>query len=157
MECLFCRKIMIWRHLGKWRKRCSISVLVRNPSTALPQWKTPRYPSHRRLGRSQSWSACANPARNRSRVVRFVASNYGDWTISANSNGDRRRNNDDHDNNNNNNTQEVLGRTNRQLSFYTTMDAHITTSPRILRCRGKVFTELLPINDSGIHRQPLPW
>jgi hypothetical protein len=50
------------------------------------------------------------------------------------------------------NKQEVLGRTNRQLSFDTTMVAQITTPP-IIRSRGNVFTELLPGNDRGIHKQ----
>jgi hypothetical protein len=49
--------------------------------------------------------------------------------------------------------QEVLGRTNRLLSFNKTRIAYKTTPPTILRCRGKVFTELLPSNDRGVHRQ----
>jgi hypothetical protein len=47
--------------------------------------------------------------------------------------------------------QEVLGRTNRLLSFDTTRTAQKMTVPTILRCRGNVFTELLPSNDRGIH------
>jgi hypothetical protein len=49
--------------------------------------------------------------------------------------------------------QEVLGIINRLFSFDTTRTAQKTTPPTILRCRGDVFTELLPSNDRGIHRQ----
>jgi hypothetical protein len=48
--------------------------------------------------------------------------------------------------------QEVLEITNRLLSFDTTRTVQ-KTPPTILRCRGNVFTELLPSNDRGIHRQ----
>jgi hypothetical protein len=44
-------------------------------------------------------------------------------------------------------------RTNRLLSFYTTHTTEKTMPPTILRCRGKVFTELLPSNDRRIHRR----
>jgi hypothetical protein len=46
--------------------------------------------------------------------------------------------------------QEVLGRTNRLLSYETTRTPKKTTPPTILRCCGNVFTELLPSNDKGI-------
>jgi hypothetical protein len=49
--------------------------------------------------------------------------------------------------------QDVLGRTNRLLSFDTTWTAQKTMPPTILRCRGNVFTELLSSSDRGIHRQ----
>jgi hypothetical protein len=47
------------------------------------------------------------------------------------------------------------GKNYRLLSFHTTRTAQKTTYPTILHCRGNVFTELLPSNDSGIHRQTL--
>jgi hypothetical protein len=43
---------------------------------------------------------------------------------------------------------KVLGRTNRQLSFDTTRNAH-KTSPTILLCCANVFTEPLPSNGRG--------
>jgi hypothetical protein len=48
--------------------------------------------------------------------------------------------------------QDVLVRTNRLLSFESTRTTQETAPPTILRCRGNVFTELLPSNDRGIHR-----
>jgi hypothetical protein len=45
--------------------------------------------------------------------------------------------------------QEVLGRTNRLLSFDTIRAAQKTTPPTILPCRGNTFTELLPRNGKG--------
>jgi hypothetical protein len=42
-------------------------------------------------------------------------------------------------------------RTIRLLSFDATGIAQKTAPPTILRCRGNVFTELLPSNDRGIH------
>jgi hypothetical protein len=48
---------------------------------------------------------------------------------------------------------EVVGRTNRLLSFDTTRTAQETTPPTILPCSGNVLTELLPSNDRMIHRQ----
>jgi hypothetical protein len=51
------------------------------------------------------------------------------------------------------NEQEILGRINRLLSFATRWTTQKTTHSTILRRRGNVFTELLPSNDSGIHRQ----
>jgi hypothetical protein len=59
-----------------------------------------------------------------------------------------------------NRKQEVLGRTNRLLSFNTTCAAYETmfqTIPLLLhvhadcQCRGNVFTMPLPSNDRGIH------
>jgi hypothetical protein len=52
---------------------------------------------------------------------------------------------------NNKKKKGVLGRTNL-LSSDTTRTAQKTTPPTILRCRGNVFTELLPSNERGIHR-----
>jgi hypothetical protein len=49
--------------------------------------------------------------------------------------------------------QEVLVRTNCLLSFDTTWTSWKVTHPRILHCRGNVFTEPLPSNDRGIHIQ----
>jgi hypothetical protein len=49
--------------------------------------------------------------------------------------------------------QEVPGKTNRLLSFDMTRTPWKTLPPTILRCRGNIFTELLPSNDKGIHRQ----
>jgi hypothetical protein len=49
--------------------------------------------------------------------------------------------------------KEVAGRTNSLLSFDKKRVAWKTTRPTILLCRGNVFTELLPTNDRGIHRQ----
>jgi hypothetical protein len=49
--------------------------------------------------------------------------------------------------------QEVLGRMIRLLFFDTTRAAQEKTPPTILRCRRDVFTESLPSNDRGIHRQ----
>jgi hypothetical protein len=49
--------------------------------------------------------------------------------------------------------QEVLGRTNRLLSFDTTSIEQKMTPPTFLRCHGKVFTEPLPSNYRGIHRE----
>jgi hypothetical protein len=37
-------------------------------------------------------------------------------------------------------------------SFDTRRTTQKTTPPTILRCRGNVFTELIPSNDKGIHR-----
>jgi hypothetical protein len=48
--------------------------------------------------------------------------------------------------------QEVLGKTNRLISLYMTRTAKQMTPP-ILCCRGNVFRDLLPNNDSGINRQ----
>jgi hypothetical protein len=51
--------------------------------------------------------------------------------------------------------EEVLGRTNRLLLFHTTRTSYKTARPTILllfvciRCRGNVFTEPLPSNDTG--------
>jgi hypothetical protein len=45
------------------------------------------------------------------------------------------------------------GRTNRLLSFNMTRTAKKTRPPTILRFRGNVFTEFLPSNNSGMHRQ----
>jgi hypothetical protein len=50
---------------------------------------------------------------------------------------------------------QVLGRTNRLLSFDTTRAAQKTTRPTILRYRGNVFTEPLPSNDRGYTDSPL--
>jgi hypothetical protein len=49
--------------------------------------------------------------------------------------------------------QDVLGRTNRLLSFDTTRTAQKTTPP-ILRCRGNVFTGLLPRTIGGYTDRP---
>jgi hypothetical protein len=51
--------------------------------------------------------------------------------------------------------QEVLGRTNRLLSFDTKRTAYKTMRPTILlslrrRCHGEVVTEPLPSNDRGM-------
>jgi hypothetical protein len=48
---------------------------------------------------------------------------------------------------------EVVGRTNRLISFDTTGTTLKTTPPTILRCRGNVFTEPSLCNDRGLHRQ----
>jgi hypothetical protein len=48
--------------------------------------------------------------------------------------------------------QEVLGRTDRLLSFDMTRIAYKTKLPTIHRCWGNVFTKLQPSNDRGIHR-----
>jgi hypothetical protein len=48
--------------------------------------------------------------------------------------------------------QEVLGRTNRLLSF-DTWTAQKTTPPTIPRFRGNVFTEPLPSNDKKRERE----
>jgi hypothetical protein len=45
--------------------------------------------------------------------------------------------------------QEVLGRTNRLLSFDMRGSVHKITAPTILTCGRKDFTELLPGNDRG--------
>jgi hypothetical protein len=50
--------------------------------------------------------------------------------------------------------QKVLGRTNFILSFDTTRTAYKTMLPTVLRCRGKVFIELLSSNERGIYRDP---
>jgi hypothetical protein len=47
----------------------------------------------------------------------------------------------------------IWKKTNRLLSFDTTRTAQKTTPPTILRVRRNVFTELLPVNDRGLHRQ----
>jgi hypothetical protein len=49
--------------------------------------------------------------------------------------------------------QEVLRRTNRLLPSDTTWTAQTTKPQTILRCRGNVFTETLPCNDTWIRRQ----
>jgi hypothetical protein len=49
--------------------------------------------------------------------------------------------------------QEVLVRTNRLLSFETTLTSSKTTPPTFLHFRGNVFTESLPSNYKGIYRQ----
>jgi hypothetical protein len=49
--------------------------------------------------------------------------------------------------------QEILGIINCIFSFDTARTAQKTAPPTILRCIGNVFTELLPRNDRGIHRQ----
>jgi hypothetical protein len=49
--------------------------------------------------------------------------------------------------------QGVLGRTNRLISFDTTRTAYKTSPSIILLCCGNAFTELLPSNDMGIHKQ----
>jgi hypothetical protein len=49
--------------------------------------------------------------------------------------------------------EEVLGRSSRLLSFETAHTAEETTPLIFLRCRGSIFTELLPSNDRGIHWQ----
>jgi hypothetical protein len=49
--------------------------------------------------------------------------------------------------------QDVLERTTRLLSFDMTRTAWKTTPQTLLRCRGNVFTLLLPNNDRGRHRQ----
>jgi hypothetical protein len=48
--------------------------------------------------------------------------------------------------------RKLIGRINRLFSFDTTRTAQKTTPQTVLRCRGNVFTELLPSNDRGIHR-----
>jgi hypothetical protein len=50
--------------------------------------------------------------------------------------------------------KKILGKTNRLLSFDMTWTAKKTTPATIIRCRGNVFTELLPTKDRGIHRDP---
>jgi hypothetical protein len=50
-----------------------------------------------------------------------------------------------------NGNQQVLGRTNRICSFDTTRDR--IENDASINCHGNAFTELLPSNDSGIHRQ----
>jgi hypothetical protein len=43
--------------------------------------------------------------------------------------------------------QKVLGKTNRLLPFDTTWSAPKITQPKILRCRGNAFIELLLLNN----------
>jgi hypothetical protein len=40
-----------------------------------------------------------------------------------------------------------MGRTDRLLSFDTTRTAKKMTPPTVLRCRGNVFTDLLPLSE----------
>jgi hypothetical protein len=47
----------------------------------------------------------------------------------------------------------VYRRTNRLLSFDTKRKAQKTAPPKKFRCSGNMFTETLPCNDRGIHRQ----
>jgi hypothetical protein len=47
--------------------------------------------------------------------------------------------------------QKVVGRTHGLLSFNTTWTKYRTTSPKFIRCRGNVFTELLLSNDREVH------
>jgi hypothetical protein len=53
--------------------------------------------------------------------------------------------------------EEVRGRIDHLLSFDTTWTKQKTMHPTILCCHGTIFSELLPINDRGIHlTYPLP-